>query len=71
MLEGTELPPEVQFFAFRFLVIPLFNRAPEGFPNARARRPGPALEIGFNVWKVKTSVNWGIKTGEVSGKVQL
>lgn len=29
MLEGTELPPEVQFLHFRF-VIPLFNQAPEG-----------------------------------------
>lgn len=69
MLEGTELPPEVQFLRF-VSRDSLVRPSTRGVLNARALRMGPALEIGFNVWKVKTSVNWGIKREDFD-KVQF
>lgn len=71
MLEGTELPPEVQFLHFRFRVIPLFNQAPEGFLNTQHFGVN-ALEISLQYLKIKTSVSWAIKReGKVSDKVQF
>lgn len=62
--KAQSYPPR-SAFALRFLVIP-FSTEHQRVPDA-ARR-WDLRRAGFGVWRVKTSVHWGIKTGRLRTK---